>query len=734
MKSDNVIKKKRLHVGEDFYDELINGLQKSQLEESKVEEKDNSKILTPKQRLFLQKYTAPIILEEANKQGFLRDVMQRYYDKEKYKKEALLKFAFDQSMLQYGELSKEVDEISEEGSGWKGFDFLKGSSQIWKVINVARYGLELYNDYKKFKDKFKEKNLFLEDQKRFKIDEFSAINGGPQGVVNKVASRLDQSVELYSRPLGFVMDKVGRSVILGVDGLYEFINSSIYKFLRRWAAEEIGWAILGFIGAVLAGAGAGAAAGAPIAGVGAIPGAIGGAVAGGAGFFTIRAAAIAAKAKRLFDAISIIGNVTKWGYRVGRATKGTLNGRRVIRFIDKIGDSKVGSAALKVGGFVAKHPVGVKRLWSAGKIGIGVYDLYNVDSEEVRRMERNLKESLDKYGSSVKHEFMKLSHEIKTIDKIGEQAMKKFTSGGRIMWDSYRKKSEESDYRISKKYEREITIRGLKEIKIIHSFQKLADFFNNWNRFNFTVFSLPADDNKLSIPNKKLELSIRDKSFIAEIEGKPYFVDVGGNNEFKRYRDVVYGSIKLGEREISTRFYYDKHVRRRNEKSFIKLKQENYIRKIYNGSSLELIELMFNDFPIDKQYTKILYFQDEVQESKISDKIINLNDKEGVISIKMSDYIKQPNVQGYNKIYSSKDRELQEEMRFTEITEKVVKELESKLFYIDRESEINKIQSIIQRKGEVLNDKTKSILYKMTDEEIFRERIKIENQIRYRDE
>lgn len=87
-----------------------------------------------------------------------------------------------------------------------------------------------------------------------------------------------------------------------------------------------------------------------------------------------------------------------------------------------------------------------------------------------------------------------------------------------------------------------------------------------------------------------------------------------------------------------------------------------------------------------------------------------------------------------NKIYSSKDRELQEEMRFTEITEKVVKELESKLFYIDRESEINKIQSIIQRKGEVLNDKTKSILYKMTDEEIFRERIKIENQIRYRDE
>ena len=136
----------------------------------------------------------------------------------------------------------------------------------------------------------------------------------------------------------------------------------------------------------------------------------------------------------------------------------------------------------------------------------------------------------------------------------------------------------------------------------------MADFFNNWNRFNFTVFSLPADDNKLSIPNKKLELSIRDKSFIAEIEGKPYFVDVGGNNEFKRYRDVVYGSIKLGEREISTRFYYDKHVRRRNEKSFIKLKQENYIRKIYNGSSLELIELMFNDFPIDKQYTKILYF------------------------------------------------------------------------------------------------------------------------------
>jgi hypothetical protein len=66
-------------------------------------------------------------------------------------------------MLQYKQLDKEVDEMSEDGGKWGGFDFFKGSSQIWRVINAARHGIEIYNNYRRYKEKFREKNLFVED-------------------------------------------------------------------------------------------------------------------------------------------------------------------------------------------------------------------------------------------------------------------------------------------------------------------------------------------------------------------------------------------------------------------------------------------------------------------------------------------------------------------------------------------------------------------------------------------
>jgi hypothetical protein len=100
------------------------------------------------------------------------------------------------------------------------------------------------------------------------------------------------------------------------------------------------------------------------------------------------------RAKRLqkkYNTLSIIGNVAKYGYKLGRASKGTLRGRRIIRGVKKFGDSKVGSATLKVGGFVAKHPVGVKRLWKGVHLKMAVEDFFDVDSKEVREMEDYLR-------------------------------------------------------------------------------------------------------------------------------------------------------------------------------------------------------------------------------------------------------------------------------------------------------------------------------------------------------
>jgi hypothetical protein len=80
------------------------------------------------------------------------------------------------------------------------------------------------------------------------------------------------------------MDKVGRSVISGVDGLYEYVNDAIYALLVKIAVEEAAWAVLSFIAGIVAGAFSGAAAGTPAApGVGTAIGALGGAAAAAAG-------------------------------------------------------------------------------------------------------------------------------------------------------------------------------------------------------------------------------------------------------------------------------------------------------------------------------------------------------------------------------------------------------------------------------------------------------------------
>ena len=768
MKSDNVIKKKRLHVGEDFYDELINGLQKSQLEESKVEEKDNSKILTPKQRLFLQKYTAPIILEEANKQGFLRDVMQRYYDKEKYKKEALLKFAFDQSMLQYGELSKEVDEISEEGSGWKGFDFFKGSSQIWKVINVARHGLQLYNDYKKFKDKFKEKNLFLEDQKQFKIDEFSAINGGPEGVVNRVASRLDQSVERYSRPLGFVIDKVGRSVIQGVDGLYEYVNDAIYGLLIKIAVEEAGWAALSLIAGIVAGAfsgaGTGAAAGAAAGFGGAAVGALGGAAVGALAAASVQVTKYAVRGKRfaeMYSAIGIVGRIANRGYKMGRAARGSLRVRRVVRGVNRFGESKIGNVVLKTGGFVTKHPIALKRIWQASDAAYEIYDLYNVDSKEVAQMERRLQDALDEYRIASKVGFINIAQEIQTIDNLSVKAMKSFTSEGYNLLKPV-KKSELIDWNISKKYNREITIRGLNEIEIFDSLKKIEEFFNNKKKIISEIFTLPVFDGKLSVPDKKFELSVGKDYFYATINGKKIYV-YSGYDEIKPYRDVVYGTLnyKIGEKMIKNtiksftkkyekkydvsfgnkrtdkiaRFTFSEFIEKRNKNTSIKLKQENYLNKVYNGASLEIIRLSFDNFPKSDKINKILYLKGIEETQEKSDKLIQINNEDGIVSIKLSDYfVVKPNVDGYNKIYTQKDKELQEEIRFGQITQQIITTLEHKLFN-DDQSEKKRILEIIERQQDskeitdsIINmETTKATIRNYSSEQLTKTRIELEN-------
>jgi hypothetical protein len=73
------------------------------------------------------------------------------------------------------------------------------------------------------------------------------------------------------------------------------------------------------------------------------------------------------KFAEMYSAISIIGRIANRGYKMGRSARGSLRVRRVVRGVnrgvDRLGESKIGNVALKTGGFLAKHPIAIKRLW-----------------------------------------------------------------------------------------------------------------------------------------------------------------------------------------------------------------------------------------------------------------------------------------------------------------------------------------------------------------------------------
>ena len=65
----------------------------------------------------------------------------------------------------------------------------------------------------------------------------------------------------------------------------------------------------------------------------------------------------------MYSAIGIVGRIANRGYKMGSAARGSLRVRRVVRGVNRFGESKIGNVVLKTGGFVTKHPIALKRIW-----------------------------------------------------------------------------------------------------------------------------------------------------------------------------------------------------------------------------------------------------------------------------------------------------------------------------------------------------------------------------------
>lgn len=723
MNSDNVIKKKRLYVGEDFYDELINGLQECQVKES-----DNARVLTPRQRIFLQKHTAPIIMDEAQRQGVLQQIMQHHHDKEKNNKDTLLKYAFDKSVLQIENINKEIDERVEDQEEWGGINYIDGSLRIWRVIKAVRGAINLYNNYIQFKKKFNEKNPILEEEKRFKVDEFSEI-GGNDGIANKFSEILDESVEKFSTPIAYIMEHVSHSVIKGVEGLYDYINGKINEMLIKMAAEEAAWAALSFVaGALTLGGGA--------VGVQALK-------------YGVRGGSIVKK----MNAISMIFDTSRLAYRAGRMVRVSKSGRKIAKAIKsgylKTANTKIGKKGIDFTNFAIKHRDGIKRTWRTLELSAMAYDIYNVDDSDIREWESKLIKQFNPSRLKVKHKFRVFSNDLIMIDRKGTMALELFGKAARKQFDE-RQNMSDSNRLISKKYKREITLKGFDKIELFNAFQKVKDFFNSYRQKQYNIINISFNRNRLY--NKDIDLTITDKSFELIKNDVFYHVDITPNRmynptyenitykiiqNYEEYKNLDYDRVgdkikkdgsKWIDNDKTVSYYFDYFLEKRNSNSAPKLKQQDYIKKIYNGSSLETVLLFFDELP--KDLNKEVY----VNNKKGDNKIVQVNNIDNNISVKLSDYIKQPDTAKYNEIYSVKEKEIQEEIKFTKNVKEIVKELENKL-YVDDDGEKQKILEIIRKRQ---NSKeiqksatnllaTKEALKNYSSDELVRTRILLEN-------
>lgn len=129
MPSNNIIKlqEKTFHVEEDFFEEMINGLQtEKEREESRGESRPV--IMMPKQARFFKKTTIPILVKQFQSKGFIESYFQQEYNAVKQYRMQLIRGYFTKAFGELYKNDKLVDEFEDE----------KVKSNSLSVFNLLR--------------------------------------------------------------------------------------------------------------------------------------------------------------------------------------------------------------------------------------------------------------------------------------------------------------------------------------------------------------------------------------------------------------------------------------------------------------------------------------------------------------------------------------------------------------------------------------------------------------------
>lgn len=143
---NNIIKEKVFHVEEDFYEQIINGLQTEKERDAARNEK-RPVIILPKQARFISYVTTPIITKQAT--GLIESVTRTQYEQEKLKAQYGLKSKFVKAWEKFANLDdeadKEIEEIDTKKSGsWFGLFGVMRLLKLFRTISRIYQALKFY--------------------------------------------------------------------------------------------------------------------------------------------------------------------------------------------------------------------------------------------------------------------------------------------------------------------------------------------------------------------------------------------------------------------------------------------------------------------------------------------------------------------------------------------------------------------------------------------------------------
>ena len=143
MQTDNIIQQNSFHVEEDFYEEIINGLQAAK-DREQARKKKQPIVILPRQARFITYVTTPIMVKESS--GFIESISRFQFQKERLQAANGLRNKFLKAWGKITEVNEEVDDEL-KAINKKGFSIFK----VTKVLKTLRSIARIYTAIKAYK-------------------------------------------------------------------------------------------------------------------------------------------------------------------------------------------------------------------------------------------------------------------------------------------------------------------------------------------------------------------------------------------------------------------------------------------------------------------------------------------------------------------------------------------------------------------------------------------------------